>query len=114
MSGQFRPNREETFNQTISKVLRIITQFRHHPHRAEHHDRSPGNNNGKDQLDIRAKAKQTGTDRNENPRNTAIAPMIPQYREPGDGNGPELRTMKIAIMTNRLSTDSTASRGHNP
>ena len=67
MSGQFRPNREETFNQTISKVLRIILNFVIIPTAFEHHDRSPGNNNGKDQLDIRAKAKQTGTDRNENP-----------------------------------------------
>lgn len=92
MSGQFLPNREEAFNRAISKVLRIILNFVIIPTAFKHHDRSPCNNNGKDQLDIRAKAKQTGTDRNENPRNT-IAPMIPST-EPGDGNGPELRTMR--------------------
>ncbi|VGG38428.1 Uncharacterised protein [Klebsiella quasipneumoniae] len=66
MSRQFRPNREETFNQTISKVLRIILNFVIISTAFQHHDCCPGNNYGKKQLDIRPKAKQTGTDRNEN------------------------------------------------
>jgi hypothetical protein len=79
MSSEFRPDREEAFNHAISQVLGIILNFVIVITAFEHHDRSPGNNNGKDNFDIRAKTQQAGTDGNENPLKT-MAPMIPQYR----------------------------------
>lgn len=92
MPGQFRPDGEEAFDQTIGEVLGIILNFITVITTFQHHNGSPGDNHSKDQFYVRSKAEESGTNGNEDPLKT-MAPMIPSTAH-GDDNGQALRTMR--------------------